>query len=202
MDVGGVQGITVLFADIRNFTLLVQHLPLENLRIFLNSFFDIFSNVVFSWKGTLDKFMGDAVLAIFGAPIALENANYSAVSAAVEILQEFENLRKQWMSTSSLFENIGLGIGMSRGEMFLGNVGSTRRLDYTVIGTDVNIAQRLASEAQSGQILISGSVCDGIGDSFPLKEERARVLKGIEKETSFFSLLPVTSRKEKKRKNK
>jgi len=190
MEVGGVQEITVLFADIRNFTLLVQHLPLVSLRIFLNSFFDIFSNVIFSWRGTLDKFMGDAVLAIFGAPISIENANFSAVSAAIQISKEFESLRKQWMKTSSLFDHIGLGIGMSRGEMFLGNVGSSRRLDYTVIGTDVNIAQRLASEAISGQILISGSVCKDIGNSFPLKEEKARVLKGLEKEMPLFSISP------------
>lgn len=191
MDVGGMQEITVLFADIRNFTLLVQHLPPEKLRVFLNSFFDIFSDVVFSWKGTLDKFMGDAVLAIFGAPIALEKASVSAVSAAVQILLEFEKLRKQWMATSEYFENIGLGIGMSRGEMFLGNVGSSRRLDYTVIGTDVNIAQRLAAEAISGQILITGSVRNEIGGNFPLKEEKARILRGLEKEIILFSISPT-----------
>ena len=190
MDVGGVQEITVLFADIRNFTFLVQHLPPEKLRIFLNSFFDIFSNVVFSWKGTLDKFMGDAVLAIFGAPISLENAGFAGVSAAIQILLEFETLRKQWMATSALFKDVGLGIGMSKGEMFLGNVGSSRRLDYTVIGTDVNIAQRLAADAISGQILITGSVRDEIGDNFPLKEEKARVLKGLEKEVVLYSIVP------------
>jgi adenylate cyclase len=190
MDVGGVQEITVLFADIRNFTLLVQHLPPEKLRIFLNSFFDIFSDVVFSWKGTLDKFMGDAVLAIFGAPIALEKASTAAVSAAVQILLEFERLRKEWMSTSELFKNIGLGIGMSRGEMFLGNVGSSRRLDYTVIGTDVNIAQRLASDAISGQILITESVRNEIGEKFPLQEEKARILRGLEKEVMLYSISP------------
>jgi adenylate cyclase len=190
MDVGGVQEITVLFADIRNFTLLVQHLPLEQLRMFLNAFFDIFSDVVFSWKGTLDKFMGDAVLAIFGAPIALERDCFAGVSAAIQILLEFETLRKQWMSTSALFKDVGLGIGMSKGEMFLGNVGSLRRLDYTVIGTDVNIAQRLAADAVSGQILITGSVRDEIGDNFPLKEEKARVLRGLEKEVVLYSILP------------
>jgi adenylate cyclase len=191
MDVGGMQEITVLFADIRNFTLLVQHLPPEQLRVFLNSFFDIFSDVVFSWKGTLDKFMGDAVLAIFGAPIALEKASVSAVSAAVQILLEFEKLRRQWMSTSEYFKSIGLGIGLSRGEMFLGNVGSLRRLDYTVIGTDVNVAQRLASEASSGQILITGSVREEIGDNFPLKEEQSRVLRGLEKEMILYSIVPL-----------
>jgi adenylate cyclase len=190
MDVGGVQEITVLFADIRNFTLLVQHLPPEKLRIFLNSFFDIFSDVVFSWKGTLDKFMGDAVLAIFGAPIALEKASMAGVSAAIQILLEFESLRKQWISTSPFFAHIGLGIGMSRGEMFLGNVGSLRRLDYTVIGTDVNIAQRLAADAISGQILVSQSVRNDIGEQFPLQEEKARVLRGLEKEMTLFSISP------------
>ena len=197
MDIGGIQTITVLFADIRNFTHLVQHLPPEKLRIFLNSFFDIFSNVVFSWKGTLDKFMGDAVLAIFGAPIALEKASNAGVSAACQILHEFEILRKQWMLTSGLFKNIGLGIGMSKGDMFLGNVGSTRRLDFTVIGTDVNIAQRLASEACSGQILITGPVQADIGENFPFKKEKARMLRGLEKEVELYSLVP--SRKKKLR---
>ncbi|MDR3628833.1 MAG: adenylate/guanylate cyclase domain-containing protein [Desulfocapsaceae bacterium] len=188
MDVGGVQEITVLFADIRNFTHLVQHLPPEKLRIFLNAFFDIFSNVVFSWKGTLDKFMGDAVLAIFGAPITLEKASYAGVSAACQILHEFEILQKRWMLTSVLFQDIGLGIGMSKGEMFLGNVGSSRRLDYTVIGTDVNIAQRLAADAKSGQILVTGTVHADIGEDFPFRKEKARVLRGLEKEVELYSL--------------
>lgn len=191
MDVGGVHEITVLFADIRNFTSLVQNLPPEKLRVFLNAFFELFSNIIFSWKGTLNKFMGDAVLAIFGAPISLEQANSSAVSAAVEILLEFEWLREKWMSVSALFENIGLGIGMSRGEMFLGNVGSSRRLDYTVIGTDVNIAQRLASEALSGQILITESVGCDLDKKFSPKEEKARILRGLEKEIRLYSILPV-----------
>jgi adenylate cyclase len=195
MEVGSVKNITVLFADIRNFTLLVQHLPPEKLRIFLNAFFNIFSNVVFSWQGTLDKFMGDAVLAIFGAPIAIDKASHAAVSAACQILDEFELLRKQWLATSALFNNIGLGIGMSKGEMFLGNVGSTRRLDFTVIGTDVNIAQRLATEALSGQILITGAMHDDIDAGFPFKREKARMLKGIEKEMELYSLVPPKKKK-------
>jgi adenylate cyclase len=190
LDIGGIQEITVLFADIRNFTLLVQHLPPEKLRVFLNSFFDIFSDVIFFWKGTLDKFMGDAVLAIFGAPIAIENPTVAAVSAAAQILLEFESLREKWMSTTTLFRNIGLGIGMSRGKMFLGNVGSSRRLDYTVIGTDVNVAQRLAADTLSGQILITESVRQELGAIFPLKEEKARVLRGLEKEMMLYSIKP------------
>ncbi len=191
LDVGNVQEITVLFADIRNFTLLVQNLPLVKLRQFLNAFFDLFADVVFSFRGTLDKFMGDAVLVIFGAPITLENASETAVGAAVKLVLKFEELRKEWEKTSSLFTQIGIGIGVSRGDMFLGNVGSSRRLDYTVIGTDVNIAQRLAADTTSGQILVTESVRCDIGDTFQMKAEKNRLLKGLEKELSLYSIVSV-----------
>ncbi len=190
LDVGGVQKITVFFADIRNFTLLVQRLPLVQLREFLNAFFNIFTDVVFSHRGTLDKFMGDAALVIFGAPIEIENASEAAVEAAIHIVVKFEELRKKWIKTSNLFEKIGLGIGISRGDMFLGNVGSSRRLDYTVIGTDVNIAQRLAAVTTSGQILITESVRNELGDTFELNVEENRLLKGLEKELSLYSVEP------------
>ncbi len=190
MDVGGVKDITVLFADIRNFTLLVQHLAPEELRTFLTEFFDLFAEVIFSWKGTLDKFMGDAALVVFGAPVALESPCMSAVSAAIEILQYFEKLKTDWTDRASVFAQVGLGIGISRGEMFHGNVGSSRRLDYTVIGTDVNIAQRLASDSESGQILLTERVCSEIKDHFPLREEPPRILRGLEKKIRLYSIIP------------
>jgi len=83
---------------------------------------------------------------------------------------------------------VGLGIGISSGEMFLGNVGSQRRLDYTVIGTDVNIAQRLASEAASGQILITESVKSQLGSRFRVTQEPSRLLRGLEKQIPVFSI--------------
>jgi len=188
MDVGGVQKITVLYADIRNFTLLVQKLNLADLRNFLNAFFEMLSDVVFSWKGTLDKFIGDAVLVVFGAPVELESPSISAVFAARQILRNFDILLKDWSEKSDIFKEIGLGIGISRGEMFLGNVGSCRRFDYTVIGADVNIAQRLASRADFGKILITMAVKEDIGDLLAVQEEQVRWLKGIEKQVRTFSL--------------
>lgn len=188
MEVGGVRDITVLYADIRNFTLLVQNLDLSDLRNFLNAFFELFSDVVFPWKGTLDKFIGDAVLVVFGAPHALQTPSISAVFAARQILRNFANLRKEWSGKSEIFDEIGLGIGISRGEMFLGNVGSKLRFDYTVIGTDVNIAQRLASQADSGQILITEAVRQDIGEILAVQEQEPRWLKGIEKKIRTYSL--------------
>ncbi len=194
LDVGRVQQLTVLFADIRNFTLLVQYVKPAHLRVFLNSFFEMFGNIAFSYEGMLDKFMGDAALVIFGAPVKIENPNLSAVSAAVRIMTEFEKLRVSWEKKDKIFGKVGLGIGISRGPMFLGNVGSSQRLDYTVIGPDVNIAQRLASETGSGQILITDRVLVKLGGKFPVKDEKKIMLRGMESEVAVYSL-PVTNLK-------
>jgi len=188
MEVGEIKYITVLFADIRRFTPLVQHLSLKMLRAFLNSFFDLLTDVIFKHQGTLDKFMGDAVLAIFGAPIRLNAPGKAAVSAAIETLRRFDKVREVWTSKDRHFGRVGLGIGISAGEMFLGNVGSQKRLDYTVIGTDVNLAQRLASEAASGQILITESVSAQLDSQFLLTEESSRLLRGIEKPVTVLSV--------------
>lgn len=188
LDIGGVQVISILFADIRNFTLAVQHLSHEDIHLFLTQFFDLFSEVAFSWKGTLDKFMGDAALVAFGAPVEIDQPSDAALSTAVELSQRFEELRYKWLKKSDVFDQLGLGIGLSRGEVFLGNVGSSRRLDYTVIGTDVNIAQRLASSTESGHILITESVCKDLKGSFPLKKEESRRLRGVENEVKLYSI--------------
>jgi len=188
LDVGGVQQLTVLFADIRNFTLLVQHLDPAQLRVFLNSFFDMFGRIVFSHQGMLDKFMGDAALVIFGAPVQIDSPNVTAVSAAYQIMIEFEKLRIIWEKKDQIFAKVGLGIGISRGLMFLGNVGSSQRLDYTVIGPDVNIAQRLASVTESGQILITDRVHATLNGRFPVRTGKNMLLKGMEAEVSVYAL--------------
>jgi adenylate cyclase len=188
MEVGEIKDITVLFADIRNFTPLVEHLPLETLRSFLNDFFDLLTEVIFRFKGTLDKFMGDATLSFFGAPIPLGEPQNAAVSAAVEILRKFSELKTHWKSKKQPFDPVGLGIGITSGEMFLGNVGSQKRFDYTVIGTDVNLAQRLASEAESGEILIGKSVKDRLDSRFRITRESLRLLRGLENPIPVFSI--------------
>lgn len=188
MEIGGVHELSLLFADIRNFTLAVQHLSHHDIHLFLTEFFDLFSEVVFSRKGTLDKFMGDAALVAYGAPIKLENASDAAIYTAVELTKGFEKLCCKWLEKYDVFRNLGLGIGISRGDVFFGNVGSSRRLDYTVIGTDVNIAQRLASSTESGKILITETVYNDVKDSFPMQEEASRILRGLEYEIKLYSI--------------
>lgn len=188
IDVGEIRNLTVLFADIRNFTGLVQHISPEELRLFLNQFFELFTNIIFSARGTLDKFMGDAALVLFGAPVPIDNPAESAVAAAVDILRGFEALRLKWAESSPWFLNVGIGVGISMGEVYLGNVGSEKRLDFTVIGTNVNIAQRLASETNSGQILITESVNRAVAEKFSIVKEGARQLRGLDQSIQIYSV--------------
>jgi adenylate cyclase len=188
MDIGGVREISILFADIRNFTFAVQHLSHEEIHLFLTEFFDLFAEVAFSWKGTLDKFMGDAALVAFGAPINLEEPSYAAVCTGVSVAQGFEKLRLKWLTKNDIFKELGLGIGITRGEVFHGNVGSSRRLDYTVIGTDVNIAQRLADQTQSGRILITKAVYEDVKGKFTVTKEANVQLRGVEGEVALYSI--------------
>src|SRR4030042_5529352 len=121
LDLGEIRDITVLFADIRNFTPLVQSLPLETLRSFLNDFFNLFTEIIFKFGGTLDKFMGDALLALFGAPISLKEPENSAVGSALMMHKAFTELRETWAEENNEIMEIGLGVGISSGNIFLGN---------------------------------------------------------------------------------
>jgi len=188
MEVGEIRDITVLFVDIRNFTPLVQSLPLETLRSFLNDFFNLFTEIIFKFGGTLDKFMGDALLAFFGAPISLKEPDNSAVGSAIMMHKAFTELRETWAEENDEIRKIGLGVGISSGNIFLGNVGSQKRFDYTVIGVEVNIAQRLAAVAASGQILITRNVKDRLNSDVHIKEESSQVLKGLKEPISIYSV--------------
>jgi adenylate cyclase len=132
--------------------------------------------------------MGDAVLAFFGAPVPLVEPEKAAVDSALLMHKMFKELKEAWTVEAAELSRIGLGIGISSGPVFLGNVGSKRRLDYTVIGTDVNIAQRLASWAALDEILITETVKRGLDKTFAVIQGSSRMLKGLEKEIPVFSV--------------
>ena len=190
LHLGEIRYLTVLFADIRESTSLVRHISLEIAKSFLNDFYGMVTDIIFQARGTLDKFMGDAVLAIFGAPVYIDKSNEVAVSVAMDILAKFKDLKKKWSPVNRYFDRVGIGIGISSGEIFLGNVGSEQRLDYTVIGSDVNIAQRLASEAKSGQVLVSADVVKHLPDGFAVVTSRPCQPKGVEEPFDVFSVMP------------
>jgi len=145
--------ITVLFADIRNFTGMASRMAPEEVVSILNEFFTMITEVIFKYNGTLDKYIGDAVMAIYGAPIEEENHAERALETALEMQKRMGLLEKRFLERG--IEPIKIGIGITTGEAIIGNIGSLRRMEYTAIGDSVNLASRLEEVAKPDQILIS-----------------------------------------------
>jgi adenylate cyclase len=132
--------------------------------------------VVFHWEGTLDKFIGDAVMAQWGAPISTRDDADRALEAALDMLQAVDRLNARWRSEGR--PEIKVGIGLSHGEAFAGYLGSERRLEYTVIGDTVNTGSRLCAWAEGGEILVSQSMCDAFTRDHALGERAPLSLRG------------------------
>jgi adenylate cyclase len=145
--------ITVLFSDIRGFTAIAESMGPDAVAQLLSEYFSEMVEVIFEHGGTLDKFIGDAVMALWGAPIAHSDDPDRALEAAVAMQRTIEDLNQGWVAAGR--PEIGVGMGISHGEVFAGNIGSHRRLEYTVLGDAVNVAARLCAEAGPGEILVS-----------------------------------------------
>jgi adenylate cyclase len=153
---GGVnQTLTVLFADIRGFTRLSEHAPPERVVQLLNNYFTAMTEVIFRHGGTLDKYIGDGLMSLFGAPTATPDDACNAVAAAVDMQRQIEDINEE-LRADGLSE-IAIGIGLHTGVATVGYIGSERRSEYTAIGDTVNLAARLEQNARPGQILLSDS---------------------------------------------
>jgi adenylate cyclase len=150
---GDKREVTVLFSDIRGFTALSEKMPPAEMATWLTEYFTEMVDCVFRNDGTLDKFIGDAVMAQWGAPIGTPEDPDKAMTAAIEMMDELGKLNAKWISEGR--PALQIGIGINHGEAFAGNIGSEKRLEYTVIGDTVNTASRLCSAAGPGEILIS-----------------------------------------------
>jgi adenylate cyclase len=161
LDQGGLRvsgerrQITIIFADIRGFTSVAEQLSPERVVALLNDYLAGMTDVVFKYDGTVDKFLGDGLMAMFGAPLGHGNDVHRALACAKEMQAVFNQLRWKWRSEG--LPDLQQGIGINTGEAVVGSIGSTKRLDYTAIGDAVNTAQRLQGLAAGGQILMSAS---------------------------------------------
>jgi adenylate cyclase len=173
VELGGVlQPVTVLFADIRNFTQLSEQMDAREVVLLLNEFFTAMTQVILDAGGTLDKYIGDCVMALFGAPLPAPDDVQRAVQAAM-------NMQRA--------ATIPIGVGLHTGPAVVGNIGSSQRMQYTAIGDAVNVAARLVSLAAPGQIIVSEDIRNLAEGSFePLGEVE---LKGRQQRMSVFSLL-------------
>jgi len=147
------QEATILFADIRGFTSISEQLPPEEVVALLNQYFAMMVEVVFQYEGMLDKFVGDNVMAVFGAPFKHDDDPLRAVSAALEMQTRLTQFNDHRRRKGEKIMNIGIGI--HTGEVIAGNIGSELRMDYTVIGDTVNLTDRIQAISQQGEIFIS-----------------------------------------------
>jgi adenylate cyclase len=162
---GEARLVTVLFADIRGFTRFTEEHTAPLVVETLNRIFRVLSHVVFAHRGTFDKYLGDGLMAFYGAPIAGDDDARRAVDTAIEMQRRFQDLT---VEAGAAMQGLGLGIGMHTGEAIVGNIGSERVMDYTVVGDTVNVAKRLQEAALAGQTLVSEATCkmvpaDGAG---------------------------------------
>lgn len=175
---GENQTVTILFADIRGFTRMSEKMePMEVVEL-LNEYFTEMTDLVFENGGTLDKYLGDGLMAVFGAPLAKPDDSLRAVKTAIEMQRALARLNRDWETLGQ--RSLKIGLGINTGPVTAGNIGSARRMDYTVIGDAVNIASRLCANAAGGQVLISESTHCTLNDRLPAKRLEPIRVKGKE----------------------
>jgi class 3 adenylate cyclase len=179
------RNLTILYSDIRGFTQMAERMEPEELVDGLNEYFSAMTELVFSNGGTLDKYLGDGVLAFFGDPIPFEDHAERAVATAFEMLANVEELRATWMRSE---EELSIGVGISTGYVTVGNIGSSTRTDYTVVGNHVNVAARLATAAEPGQILISERTMATVQDRVDWVPVEDLVMKGVKRPVKVFAV--------------
>ena len=181
---GEKRQIAVLFSDIRGFTQLSEEMTPDDIASLLTEYFTEMVECVFRNGGTLDKFIGDAVMAQWGAPIGSENDADRAMKAAMEMMQALQQLNERWRRDGR--PELAIGIGLNFGEAFAGNIGSERRLEFTVIGDTVNTASRLCSAADGGEILLSESFRKALKDPPQMEKRTGTDLKGKSRRTAIW----------------
>jgi adenylate cyclase len=150
---GRVTEVTMLFSDIRGFTTMSDGRPPQEIVNTLNEYFEVMVDILFKYSGTLDKFVGDEIIGLFGAPIAIEDAPFKAVACGVAMFQALEEFNRTRASENQ--PPLRIGVGINTGNVITGSIGSTRALQYTAIGDAMNVASRLVNVASSGEIIIS-----------------------------------------------
>lgn len=186
---GDKRDLTVLFSDIRGFTTISENLTPEELVHLLNEYLTVMTDVVFKYDGTLDKYIGDAIMAVYGAPLEQQNHPLSACHSALEMMTALKKLNKKWIDDGKM--PLDIGIGINTGMMMVGNMGSDQRFDYTVMGDAVNLGSRLegANKNYKTKILISESTYERVRDEFVCMELDSVRVKGKNVPVKIYELL-------------
>jgi adenylate cyclase len=199
LSMGKKGDITVIFADIRNFTSYSDRTPPEKVVEMLNFFFSHMTQIILSNNGTIDKFIGDAIMAYWGTPLEIKNHPEQAVIAAISMINAMESLKEEFRERGFDLDP-KIGIGINSGHAILGNIGSEDRLNYTVVGDTVNVASRLQELTKFYEcpIIISESTCNRIKQDIPCRLIDAIRLRGKKKYLRIYEPLYPKDRKDMK----
>ncbi len=195
LNLGGrVERIAVLFVDVRGFTTMSELLQPTEVVAILNEYLSLITDCVLRHHGTLDKFVGDAAMAIWGAPLPQEDYVWNAVQAARDMVKGSEELSEHLLEKYG--RTVAFGIGVHVGEAVVGNMGSSIRMDYTAIGDTVNTSARLEANAPGGHVYISRQVADELGDRIRARSLGPIPLKGKKDGFEVLDLLPEEAENE------
>ena len=191
LELGGTERqLTAFFADVRGFTSLSETMKPQELVAFLNDLFTEMTAIVMAHGGTLDKYIGDAIMAFYGAPVDQPDHAVRACKTAVDMLIRLEELRVRWIAEG--LPDIRLGIGLNTGDMVVGNIGSPSRFNYTIMGDAVNLASRLegATKQYGTSIILSRATCQHLDESaFWVRELDTVRVKGKQEPVTMYELL-------------
>ena len=190
---GEKKELSVLFSDIRGFTTLAEEMEPETLVGLLNEYLTEMTEVVFEFDGLLDKYIGDAIMAVWGAPLEQADHPLRACRTALKMLDRLTKMQKKWEAEGT--PRLDIGIGLNTGTMVVGNMGSDRRFDYTVMGDSVNLASRLEgiNKEYGTQVMISEFTYERVKENFFCRELDAVRVKGKERPAKIFELVALRS---------
>ncbi len=188
-EVGSKEFLTVFFSDIRGFTSLSEKLAVEKVVEMLNRYLSCMVNIIFQHQGTLDKFIGDAIVAFWGAPVKIKDHAYKAVLSALRMQNELYEMNTENLAAG--LPKLNIGIGIHTGEVILGNIGSEKKLDYTVIGDSVNLTSRLEglTKSYNAGILITQDTWELVREKIVCRMVDHVKVKGKDKAIAVFEVL-------------
>ena len=186
---GENRDIAVMFVDIRGFTPLSESLEPEQVVDILNGYLELTTRCIFRHGGTLDKFVGDATMAVFNSPFNTEDYIYKAILTAWDIVQGGNKIEEEFVKRYG--KHVGFGVGVNCGPAVVGNIGCDFRMDYTAIGDTVNTAARLEANAPRGNVYISQSVREALGDRITVEDVGEIPLKGKSKGVFVYTVTGV-----------
>jgi len=187
---GEKRKVTILMSDLRGFTSISEHLKPEDVLFILNIYLEVMTEIILKYDGTIDEFIGDAILVMFGAPILKEDDAIRAVACALEMQTSMEKVNQKNMAYG--YPKLHMGIGINTGDVVVGNIGSDMRSKYGIVGSHVNLTSRIESYTVGNQILISERTYDECGSRLTVRNTMSVMPKGVKKPINIYDITGIS----------